>query len=133
MQMKSGAEMECPGDGRRTLRTGWNGSQGRWVSVVDTRVPWLNGDVDDTEVQFPLTRGQAATSCVIQPTTDSHRPLVLPNNITHSQLNRQLCFLSLKYIVLLPPPKEVMFLVLSVCLFVCPSVHRITEKVANGF
>jgi len=39
--------------------------------------------------------------------------------------------------LLLPPPKEVMFLLrsvcLSVCLSVCMYVRRITEKVVNGF
>ena len=34
---------------------------------------------------------------------------------------------------LLPPPKEVMFSLRSVCLSVCLSVRRITEKVVNGF
>jgi len=35
---------------------------------------------------------------------------------------------------LLPPlKKEVMFLVRSVCLFVCLSVRRITRKLVNGF
>jgi len=33
----------------------------------------------------------------------------------------------------LPPPKEVMFSLRSVCLFICLSVRRITEKVVSGF
>jgi len=38
-----------------------------------------------------------------------------------------------QFAVLLPPPKEVMFSLRPVCLSVCLSVRRITEKVVNAF
>jgi len=41
--------------------------------------------------------------------------------------------ISLLTLLSLPSPKEVMFSLRSVCLSVCLSVHRITEKVVNGF
>ena len=44
------------------------------------------------------------------------------------------CYRYMKSVAFLTPPKkEVMFLVRSVCLFVCLSVRRITRKLVNGF